>query len=88
MREKKEYGETPGHVVVLSPQGTVDIKGLGAACRWPTRELIPVTKEEVLKFSERDYLEPNIAVAKEFVKPVLRLVAKQNKGVVPISCEK
>lgn len=67
---------TPSHVVVLSPYGPVDIKGISDSFQGIER-IIPISKEHVMHFKEIDYLEPNLAVAQEYVKPVLRKVKRQ-----------
>jgi hypothetical protein len=74
---------TPSHVVVLSPYGPVDIKGIRDRLTGIDRftgvekRIIPISKEHVMHFKEIDYLEPNLAVAQEYVKPVLRKVKRQ-----------
>lgn len=68
---------TPSHVVVLSPYGPVDIKGIRDSFEGVENRIIPISKEHVMHFKEIDYLEPNLAVAQEYVKPVLRKVKRQ-----------
>ena len=68
---------TPTHVVVLSPYGPVDIKGIRDSFKCIEKKVIPISKEHVMFFEEIDYLEPNLAVAQEYVKPVLRRVKRQ-----------
>ena len=85
-----KYG-TPNHVAVQSPDGLVDIKGLGAEHRWHGLTPFPVTKKQVLTYSDRElwdsyYLEPQLAVAEEYVKPVLEAVQNQKKtGIIPLT---
>jgi len=83
--------ETPGHVIVKSPWGFVDIQGLGAECRWPERKPVRVTKKAVLTYNDSEtyrdtYLDPQVDVARDYVEPVLKLVEKQNKKQRAIPC--
>jgi hypothetical protein len=84
--------ETPGHVIVKSPWGFVDIQGLGAECRWSERKPVRVTKKAVLTYNDsktyRDtYLDPQIDVARDYVEPVLKLVEQQNNRQRPVPCK-
>lgn len=86
---RRYESQTPSHVVVVSPDGTVDIQGLNVQCRWYSDSaLIPISKDDVLEFESLDYMEPDMDAASSFVAPVLKLVASQNKGKKQIVCEK
>lgn len=69
--EDPEYN-TPAHVVVRMPNGSLlDIEGPGCESRWPN-DAIEVTKEDVLEFQNRDYLEPNLEAARPFARTLCK----------------
>lgn len=89
--DELEEQETPGHVIVKSPWGFVDIQGLGAECRWPERKPVRVTKKAVLTYTDSEtyrdtYLDPQVDVARDYAEPVLKLVDAQNKKQRSIPC--
>ena len=89
--DELEEQETPGHVIVKSPWGFVDIQGLGAECRWPERKPVRVTKKAVLTYTDSEtyrdtYLDPQVDVARDYAEPVLKLVEQQNKKQRSIPC--
>lgn len=78
--EIDEGTETPYHTCVLSPDGIVDILGIGADCRLGRQGRTVVselTEEGVLRFKNKDYAYPNRRVAKHFVQAVLNVVQRQ-----------
>jgi len=90
--DELEDNQTPGHVVVKSPWGLVDIQGLGVECRWHERTPMRVTKRAVLTYDDQEtyydyYLPPQVDVARDYVEPVLKLVEQQNNRQRPVPCK-
>lgn len=82
---QKEYGGTPGHVVVRHPDGHfVDIEGIGVEKRWAEYgkyTFAPVDVYAVLSYDQIDYTIPALGVAKAFVPAVLAQVERQKENL-------